>query len=80
MDFMDKDDIIKLLKSKASKRNVEGMARFGINTKNALGISVYVLRILILGIYAIRYAQIYLIKQTWPGIKRLNGPREKKSL
>jgi 3-methyladenine DNA glycosylase AlkD len=44
MDFMDKDDIIKLLKSKASKRNVEGMARFGINTKNALGISVYVLR------------------------------------
>jgi 3-methyladenine DNA glycosylase AlkD len=41
---VDKDDIIKLLKSKASKRNVEGMARFGINTKNALGISVYVLR------------------------------------
>ena len=38
------EEIIKLLKSKANKKNVEGMARFGINTKNTLGIPVYVLR------------------------------------
>jgi hypothetical protein len=32
--------ILKKLKSQANKKNVEGMARFGINTKNTLGISI----------------------------------------
>ena len=38
------EQILKKLKSRANKKNVEGMARFGINPKNTLGISVYVLR------------------------------------
>jgi 3-methyladenine DNA glycosylase AlkD len=37
-------EILKRLKSLANPKNVEGMARFGINPKNTLGISVYVLR------------------------------------
>ncbi|UCE81180.1 MAG: DNA alkylation repair protein [Methanobacteriota archaeon] len=36
--------ILDELKSRANPRNVEGMARFGINPKNALGISVTELR------------------------------------
>ena len=36
--------ILKKLKSQANPKNVEGMARFGINPKNTLGISVYVIR------------------------------------
>ena len=38
------EQILKKLKSQANKKNVEGMARFGINPKNTLGISIYVLR------------------------------------
>jgi len=41
---MEYQEIIKKLNSEANPKNVEGMARFGINTKNTLGISVYVLR------------------------------------
>jgi 3-methyladenine DNA glycosylase AlkD len=41
---MEYDDIIKQLERLANKRNVEGMARFGINIKRALGISVVELR------------------------------------
>lgn len=37
-------EIIKHLKSKANAKNVIGMARFGISTKNTLGISVVHLR------------------------------------
>lgn len=37
-------DLIKKLKSQANPKNVEGMARFGISSKNTLGISIYVLR------------------------------------
>ncbi|MBZ9578236.1 DNA alkylation repair protein, partial [Patescibacteria group bacterium] len=37
-------EIIKKLKSLSNPKNVAGMARFGINPKNTLGISVYVLR------------------------------------
>lgn len=37
-------EIIRKLKSKRNPRNVAGMARFGINPKNTLGISVPVLR------------------------------------
>ena len=37
-------EIIKKLKSLANPKNVEGMARFGINPNNTLGISVYVVR------------------------------------
>ena len=33
-------EIVKKLKSLANKKNVEGMARFGINPKNTLGVSV----------------------------------------
>jgi 3-methyladenine DNA glycosylase AlkD len=37
-------ELIKRLKSLANPRNVKGMARFGINPKNTLGVSIYVLR------------------------------------
>lgn len=36
--------VIKLLNSKRNPRNIAGMARFGINSKNTLGISVVELR------------------------------------
>jgi len=38
------EEIIKDLKSQKNQKNIEGMARFGINPKNTLGISIYVLR------------------------------------
>jgi 3-methyladenine DNA glycosylase AlkD len=41
---MNSSEIIKKLKSLSNPKNVEGMARFGINSKNTLGISIYVLR------------------------------------
>jgi len=37
-------EIIKKLKSLKNSKNIEGMARFGINPKNTLGIPVYKLR------------------------------------
>ena len=43
---MDTESILKKLKSKASQKNREGMARFGINTEKALGVSVYEVRAL----------------------------------
>jgi len=36
--------VIKKLKSMSNQDNVQGMARYGINPKNNLGISIYVLR------------------------------------
>jgi 3-methyladenine DNA glycosylase AlkD len=41
---MDYEEIINALNSQASQENVAGMARFGINSRNTLGISMYVLR------------------------------------
>lgn len=41
---MDTEKIIKQLKSLSNKKNVVGMARFGINPANTLGISIPVLR------------------------------------
>jgi len=41
---MDSSEIIKKLKSLSNPRNVEGMTRFGISSKNTLGISIYILR------------------------------------
>lgn len=41
-----REDVIRILKSNANPKNVEGMARFGINSKNTLGISVPYLRAL----------------------------------
>lgn len=38
------EEIIKKLKSKANRKNIEGMVRFGISPKGTLGISVYFLR------------------------------------
>lgn len=38
------DEIVKALRSEANPKNVEGMARFGINTKNTLGISMVFIR------------------------------------
>ncbi|MGH2779732.1 MAG: DNA alkylation repair protein [Actinomycetota bacterium] len=38
------DDVIETLRGMASPRDREGMARFGINTERALGISVTTLR------------------------------------
>jgi 3-methyladenine DNA glycosylase AlkD len=41
---MDYEEIIKKLQSLANPENVKGMARYGINPKNNLGISIYQLR------------------------------------
>ena len=41
---MDADEIIANLRSMGSPENVAGMARFGINSQNTLGISVTTLR------------------------------------
>ena len=41
---MDSNDVFKKLKSLANPKNVAGMARFGINSKNTLGISIPYLR------------------------------------
>src|SRR3989337_3331403 len=41
---MNYDQVISKLKSLKNQKNVEGMARFGINPKNTLGISIYDLR------------------------------------
>lgn len=41
---MNKNEIVKLLKSQRNPKNVEGMTRFGINPKNTLGISIPFLR------------------------------------
>lgn len=38
------EEIIKKLTSLKNQKSIEGMARFGINPKNALGISIYTLR------------------------------------
>lgn len=42
--YLDAEEIIKKLRSMANPKNVEGMARFGINPQNTLGISLYDLR------------------------------------
>ena len=41
---MNYEKVLEKLKSMASPENVEGMARYGINPKNNLGISIYKLR------------------------------------
>ena len=41
---MEFEEIIKKLKSLENPKNVEGMARYGINPKNNLGVSIYILR------------------------------------
>jgi 3-methyladenine DNA glycosylase AlkD len=41
---MDYQEIIRKLRSMANRKNVEGMARYGINPNNTLGVSIYVLR------------------------------------
>ncbi|MCX6760958.1 MAG: DNA alkylation repair protein [Candidatus Nealsonbacteria bacterium] len=41
---MDASQVIKKLKSHANHKNVEGMARFGINPRNTLGVSMPLLR------------------------------------
>lgn len=41
---MEYEEIIQKLKSMENKKNIEGMARFGITGKHILGISIYVLR------------------------------------
>lgn len=38
------EEVVKILKAKANKKNVEGMAKFGINSKNILGVSKPVLK------------------------------------
>jgi len=42
--IMKTHEIVRELKSMASPKNVEGMARFGISSENTLGISIYDLR------------------------------------
>lgn len=41
---MNRNELISKLRSMRNKKNIDGMARFGINPKNTLGISIYVLR------------------------------------
>jgi len=41
---MEYEEIIKKLKSMSNQGNVQGMARYGINPQNNLGISIYLLR------------------------------------
>jgi 3-methyladenine DNA glycosylase AlkD len=41
---MDSEEIIRILKSKTNPKNVEGMARFGINKKGTLGVPIPELR------------------------------------
>ena len=41
---MEYEEIIKALKSHSNPKNVAGMARFGINSKNTLGVSIPLLR------------------------------------
>ncbi len=41
---MNLNQIIKKLKANSSKKNLEGMARFGISTNNTLGVSIPVVR------------------------------------
>jgi len=41
---MDYEEIMEKLESMTKLENLEGMARFGINTKKALGVSIYELR------------------------------------
>lgn len=41
---MDYEEVIERLEARADPKNVEGMARFGINTKGTLGISMPVIR------------------------------------
>ncbi|MBN1157232.1 DNA alkylation repair protein [Candidatus Woesearchaeota archaeon] len=41
---MKHDEILKTLKSRSNPENVKGMARFGINQKNTLGVSIPILR------------------------------------
>ena len=41
---MNSEEIINKLKTMSNPKNVEGMARYGINPKNNLGISIYKLR------------------------------------
>jgi 3-methyladenine DNA glycosylase AlkD len=43
-DFMNLEEVLKKLESMGNPKNVEGMARYGINPKNNLGISIYKLR------------------------------------
>jgi len=40
---MEYEEIIKKLKSMSNQGNVQGMARYGINPQNNLGISIYLL-------------------------------------
>jgi len=41
---MNYDQILEKLKALENPKNVEGMARYGINPKNNLGVSIYILR------------------------------------
>jgi len=41
---MEYEEVIKKLKSMSNQGNVQGMARYGINPQNNLGISIYLLR------------------------------------
>jgi 3-methyladenine DNA glycosylase AlkD len=43
---MRKEDIIPLLEYQADPKRIEGMKRYGINTENCLGISLYTLRVI----------------------------------
>lgn len=41
---LDRQEIVRKIKFQASKKNLEGMARFGINPKYALGVNIPILR------------------------------------
>jgi hypothetical protein len=41
---MDKDEILKWLEQKGTRRNIEGMARYGIHSDRAFGVSIGTMR------------------------------------
>ena len=41
---MNSEEIVSKLRAKTNKKNLEGMARFGIKTEKAFGISIPLLR------------------------------------
>jgi hypothetical protein len=41
---MDKDEILKWLEQKGTRRNIEGMARYGIHSDCAFGVSIGTMR------------------------------------
>lgn len=62
---MDSKEIIKKLKSLKNTKNIAGMARFGINGKNVLGISIPTLRAMAKEIKKVKVERHKLAQELW---------------